>query len=222
MHHHQPHNAPNTTDPPVSAVDRRAAGHVDPDNAIDQNGLDLAVAWGVVAGTDQWVHLMTQWVVRADIIRDLRGTPTPLPAVVPIDVTTSPIASSPIPDVPDSVDPISTITTNPSSPIPDVAHAAPPISTTPTTSPPGRSWRGRRLPTTLPPINSTAPLPDEARPWICEAPGCEWAFARREHLRRHVASRHIRVQTAMCSGCGRGFTRKDNLRQHARTCSGLQ
>eukprot|EP01043_Picozoa_sp_COSAG02_P123050 COSAG02_NODE_60004_length_272_cov_1.005780_1_plen_54_part_01 len=45
------------------------------------------------------------------------------------------------------------------------------------------------------------------RPYVCEEAGCTKAFARAEHLRRHVRSAHTAERPYVCEtpGCGKAF-----------------
>ena len=71
--------------------------------------------------------------------------------------------------------------------------------------------------------SSTAIRPgSRARPYICTHTGCNMAFTRREHLKRHVETVHQGLKTHKCPTCGRGFGRKDNLEQHRGTQSCLE
>ncbi|OJJ39979.1 hypothetical protein ASPWEDRAFT_33325 [Aspergillus wentii DTO 134E9] len=50
----------------------------------------------------------------------------------------------------------------------------------------------------------------------CQFPGCNARYRRKEHLKRHEASKHTQQQVFPCSICGRQFTRSDTLQRHVR------
>lgn len=56
------------------------------------------------------------------------------------------------------------------------------------------------------------------RPYVCEAPHCNRAFKRYEHLKRH-AKMHTGDRPFVCTfvGCSKAFSRSDNLTQHMKT-----
>lgn len=56
------------------------------------------------------------------------------------------------------------------------------------------------------------------RPFLCKVPGCNRAFKRFEHLKRHNKM-HTGEKPYQCKypGCNRGFSRSDNLNAHYKT-----
>jgi len=56
------------------------------------------------------------------------------------------------------------------------------------------------------------------RPYVCDAPHCDRAFKRYEHLKRH-AKMHTGDRPFVCTfaGCTKAFSRSDNLTQHMKT-----
>ncbi|CAN6647250.1 hypothetical protein TRVA0_022S01068 [Trichomonascus vanleenenianus] len=56
--------------------------------------------------------------------------------------------------------------------------------------------------------------PAKRKPYQCNS--CGRAFARREHLFRHIETTHQNQKDFKCSICFRVFSRKDNMMQHAR------
>ena len=44
-------------------------------------------------------------------------------------------------------------------------------------------------------------------------------FANLRNLKRHVATVHFKVKTAMCPVCGAMFGRDDNMKRHLKLCS---
>lgn len=56
------------------------------------------------------------------------------------------------------------------------------------------------------------------RPFMCKVPGCNRAFKRVEHLKRHNKM-HTGEKPFVCKfpGCSRGFSRSDNLNAHYKT-----
>ena len=89
--------------------------------------------------------------------------------------------------------------------------------------------RGRRVPTMsfLEDLRSVAGKKRQTmssvggnamRTYLCVVEGCGKAFARGEHLKRHVRSIHTHEKPHKCPypGCGKGFNRHENLGQHMR------
>jgi len=60
------------------------------------------------------------------------------------------------------------------------------------------------------------PKPGPQRTYVCQVDGCEKAFRRGEHLKRHIRSLHTHEKPERCTypGCGKEFSRKDNMQQH--------
>ncbi|EDO41759.1 predicted protein [Nematostella vectensis] len=56
------------------------------------------------------------------------------------------------------------------------------------------------------------------RPFVCESPGCDKAFYRAFHLKRHQLSHSHDAKKLVCSfpGCGVAFSLKQNLTRHER------
>ncbi|KAG7440375.1 uncharacterized protein BT62DRAFT_910701, partial [Guyanagaster necrorhizus] len=54
------------------------------------------------------------------------------------------------------------------------------------------------------------------RLYVCTYEGCNKAFARGEHLKRHINCVHLECRPFECphEGCTSTFSRKDNMNQH--------
>lgn len=52
------------------------------------------------------------------------------------------------------------------------------------------------------------------RPFACEWPGCDKAFARQHDCKRHYQLHSTKAGTYLCQGCGKSFSRTDALNRH--------
>jgi len=52
------------------------------------------------------------------------------------------------------------------------------------------------------------------RPYACEWPGCDKAFARQHDCKRHYQLHSAKAGAHVCQGCGKSFSRTDALNRH--------
>lgn len=55
------------------------------------------------------------------------------------------------------------------------------------------------------------------RPYACEWPGCDKAFARQHDCKRHYQLHSAKSGNHMCQGCGKSFSRTDALNRHCKS-----